>query len=231
MIKLSKRMSIMYSAVDAGKQYDILEGISLLKELSTVHFIESLDVVICLGIDPKKSEQNIRGSIFLPHGTGRDVCVIVFTQGTNVILAKNAGADFVGLDDLVNYVTNRKNKFDVVLATPDVMNTVVQLGPVLGPRGLMPNPKFGTVSHDIAEAVRRSKIGQIRYKNDKYGTIHASIGMISFSSDKLKENLVALIMDVKKNKPIKSKGVFFKKIMVSSSMGVALSINQNSLFL
>ncbi|CAG8999122.1 MAG: 50S ribosomal protein L1 [Candidatus Celerinatantimonas neptuna] len=229
MAKLSKRMRTIREKVDATKDYSINEAIVLLKELATAKFLESVDASINLGIDPRKSDQNVRGATVLPHGTGRTVRVAVFTQGANADAAKEAGADIVGMDDLAAQVKAGEMNFDVVIASPDAMRVVGQLGQILGPRGLMPNPKVGTVTPNVAEAVKNAKAGQVRYRNDKNGIIHTTIGKVDFDDDKIKQNLEALLNALTKAKPAQSKGQFIKKVSLSTTMGAGLSIDVASL--
>ncbi len=202
MAKLSKRMRVIREKVDGTKEYSINEAIALLKELATAKFVESVDVAVNLGIDARKSDQNVRGATVLPHGTGRDVRVAVFTQGANAEAAKAAGADLVGMDDLADLVKKGEMNFDVVIASPDAMRVVGQLGQILGPRGLMPNPKVGTVTPNVAEAVKNAKAGQVRYRNDKNGIIHTTLGKVSFNEVQLKENLEALLVALKKRQAL-----------------------------
>ena len=229
MAKLTKRMSVIRDKVDATKQYDINEAISLLKELATAKFVESVDVAVNLGIDARKSDQNVRGATVLPHGTGRSVRVAVFTQGANAEAAKAAGAELVGMEDLADQIKKGEMNFDVVIASPDAMRVVGQLGQVLGPRGLMPNPKVGTVTPDVATAVKNAKAGQVQYRTDKAGIIHATIGRKSFSDDQLKTNLVALIDALNKAKPASSKGVYLRKVALSSTMGAGVRVDHDGL--
>lgn len=229
MSKLSKRMRVIREKVDTAKQYDLDDAFLLLKKLATAKFTESVDVAVNLGIDARKSDQNVRGATVLPHGTGRSVRVAVFTQGANAEAANNAGAELVGMDDLAAQIRNGEMNFDVVIASPDAMRVVGQLGQILGPRGLMPNPKVGTVTPNIAEAVTNAKAGQIRYRNDKNGIIHTTIGKIDFDANKLKENLEALISALKKAKPATAKGLYIKKISLSTTMGAGLMIDQSAL--
>ncbi len=229
MAKLSKRARAIKEKVQAGKLYPILDAVSLLKELSSVKFGESLDVSVNLGVDPRKSDQNVRGSTVLPNGTGKVVRVAVFAQGANADAAKEAGADVVGFDDLAADVKAGKMDFDVVIATPDAMRVVGQLGQILGPRGLMPNPKVGTVTPNVVEAVQNAKAGQVRYRTDKGGIVHCTIGKVSFESAAVKQNLEALLADLKKIKPSAAKGVYMKKITVSSTMGPGLQVDLSSL--
>jgi len=209
-----------------ARDYDVNEAITLLKELATAKFTESVDVAVNLGIDARKSDQNVRGATVLPNGTGRDVRVAVFTSGDNAEKAKEAGADIVGMEDLAEQVKKGEMNFDVVVASPDAMRVVGQLGQILGPRGLMPNPKTGTVTPDVATAVKNAKAGQVRYRNDKNGIVHATIGRVDFDNDKLKENLEALLAALKKAKPSSAKGVYVKRISLSTTMGAGVSIDQ-----
>lgn len=229
MAKISKRLRLIRDKVDSGKQYSIEEAVSLLKELSTVKFAETVDVSINLGIDPRKSDQSVRGATTLPHGNGKDVRVAVFTQGANVEAAKAAGADLVGMDDLAAEIKAGKMDFDVVIASPDAMRVVGQLGQVLGPRGLMPNPKTGTVTPDVVTAIKNAKAGQVRYRAEKGGIVHGGIGKISFDVVALKENLEALLNDLKRAKPSTAKGVYLKKVALSTTMGPGIIIDQSSL--
>ncbi|MAG76171.1 MAG: 50S ribosomal protein L1 [Colwelliaceae bacterium] len=229
MAKLSKRARLIREKVDVLKDYEINEAIALLKELATAKFRESVDVAVNLGIDARKSDQNVRGATVLPHGTGRDVRVAVFTQGANADKAKEAGADVVGMEDLAEQVKAGQMDFDVVIATPDAMRVVGQLGQILGPRGLMPNPKVGTVTPDVVAAVNNAKAGQIRYRNDKNGIIHTTIGKADFDDAKLQENLEALLEALKKAKPANAKGQFIKKISLSTTMGAGVTVDQGTL--
>jgi large subunit ribosomal protein L1 len=229
MAKLSKRQRAINEKVDGSKQYSIEAAVALLKELSTVKFAETFDVSINLGIDPRKSDQSVRGATTLPHGNGKDVRVAVFTQGANAEAARAAGAEYVGMDDLAAEIKAGKMDFDVVIASPDAMRVVGQLGQVLGPRGLMPNPKTGTVTPDVVTAVKNAKAGQVRYRAEKGGIIHGGIGKISFDTIAIKENLEALISDLKKSKPSTSKGVYLQRIALSTTMGPGLVIDQSSL--
>lgn len=229
MAKLSKRMKVVREKVNPTKDYEINEAIALLKELATAKFVESVDASVNLGVDPRKSDQNVRGATVLPHGTGRVVRVAVFTQGANAEAAKEAGADLVGMDDLAEQVKKGEMNFDVVVASPDAMRVVGQLGQILGPRGLMPNPKTGTVTPNVAEAVKNAKAGQVRYRNDKNGIIHTTIGKVDFSEDKLKENLEALLAALKKAQPATAKGQFIKKVSLSTTMGAGMAVDQASL--
>ena len=229
MAKLSKRIKAIREKVDVEKQYGFEEAAALLSELSTVKFTECVDIAINLGVDPRKSDQVVRGASVLPHGTGKSVRVAVFTQGANAEAATAAGADIVGMDDLAAEIQQGKMDFDVVIASPDAMRVVGKLGQILGPRGLMPNPKVGTVTPDVAGAVKNAKSGQVRYRTDKAGIIHCSIGQIGFSEDAIKENVEFLLADLKKAKPASAKGVYVKKITLSSTMGPGLSVDTASL--
>lgn len=229
MAKLSKRQKAIREKIELGKQYDATEAFSLLKELSSVKFSESVEVAINLGVDPKKSDQVVRGATQLPNGTGKEVRVAVFTQGPNADAAKEAGADKVGMEDLAAEVKAGQMDFDVVIASPDAMRVVGQLGQILGPRGLMPNPKVGTVTPDVAQAVANAKAGQVRFRTDKAGIIHAAIGKVGFEPAALIQNLEALLVDLRKAKPSSAKGIYVEKISVSSTMGPGLSLDQASL--
>ncbi len=229
MAKLTKRAKLIRSKVDVTREYDINEAVALLKELTAGKFLESVDVAINLGIDARKSDQNVRGATVLPHGTGRTVRVAVFTQGANAEAAKAAGADIIGMEDLAEQVKKGVMDFDVVIASPDAMRVVGMLGQILGPRGLMPNPKTGTVTPNVAEAVKNAKAGQVRYRNDKNGIIHSTIGKIDFDADKLKENLESLLIALKRAKPSVAKGIFIKKVTISSTHGAGMTLNQASL--
>lgn len=211
------------------KNYEINEAVALLKELATAKFVESVDVAVNLGVDPRKSDQNVRGATVLPHGTGREVRVAVFTQGANAEAATEAGAELVGMDELAAQVKAGEMNFDVVIASPDAMRVVGQLGQILGPRGLMPNPKTGTVTPNVAEAVKNAKAGQVRYRNDKNGIIHSTIGKVDFEPAQLKENLEALLVALVKAKPASAKGVFLKKVSISTTMGAGVAVDQASL--
>nr|WP_253938763.1 50S ribosomal protein L1 [Hahella sp. HN01] len=227
---MTKRQKAIREKVQAGKAYSVEEAVTLLAELSgSVKFKESIDVSVNLGVDARKSDQVVRSSTVLPNGTGKTVRVAVFTQGANADKAKAAGADIVGMDDLAEEVKKGNLDFDVVIATPDAMRVVGQLGQILGPRGLMPNPKVGTVTADVESAVKNAKAGQIRYRTDKNGIIHAPLGNVEFSAEHIKQNLEALIADLKKIKPSSAKGVYLKKVTISSTMGPGLLIDQNSL--
>ena len=224
----TKRMRECYKDLDIGKVYQDLEAIKLLKDKSSVKFVESLDVSINLGIDPKKSDQNIRGSLVLPNGTGKSVKVAVFCDGDDAKKAKEAGADTVGMEELVDLVKKGDFDFDVVIATPDTMRIVSPLGQILGPKGLMPNPKVGTVSKDVEKAVKNAKSGQVQFRTDKGGIVHCSIGKVEFNEEMLVENLRALIAEIVKAKPSSAKGKYLKKISLSSSMGPSLELDQAS---
>ncbi len=229
MAKLNKRQKLAREKVDPNKQYSIDEAVAIIKELSTVKFEETIDAAINLGIDPRKSDQAVRGATSLPHGTGKTVRVAVFTQGANAEAAKEAGADLVGMEELADEVKKGNMDFDVVIADPAAMRVVGQLGTILGPRGLMPNPKTGTVTPDVAGAVKNAKAGQVRYRADKGGIIHGGIGRVTFDANAIKENLEALLADLKKAKPASAKGVFLKKISLSSTMGPGIVIDIASL--
>ncbi|MBT8097191.1 MAG: 50S ribosomal protein L1 [Woeseia sp.] len=229
MAGLSKRRKLWREKVSAEATYGVDEALALVKEFATTKFKESIDVSVNLGVDPRKSDQVVRGSTVLPHGTGKTVRVAVFAQGENAEKAKAAGADIVGFEDLAEKVKAGEMNFDVVIATPDAMRVVGQLGQILGPRGLMPNPKVGTVTADVETAVKNAKAGQVRYRTDKAGIIHAPIGRSDFEVDLLKGNLNALLADLKKAKPASAKGVFLKRLTVSSTMGPGVSVDQASL--
>ncbi|MBT3473910.1 MAG: 50S ribosomal protein L1 [Gammaproteobacteria bacterium] len=229
MAKMTKRAKAIAEKVEPGKIYDPAEAFNLLKELSTVKFGESVDVSINLGVDPRKSDQVVRGSTVLPNGTGKTVRVAVFTQGANADAAKEAGADVVGMDDLADSIKGGDLNFDVVIASPDAMGVVGKLGQILGPRGLMPNPKVGTVSPDVAGAVKNAKSGQVRYRTDKAGIIHCSLGKVDFNAEQLIGNLQALMVDLNKKKPSAAKGIFLKKVTVSTTMGPGLALDQSTL--
>ncbi|MBY6199651.1 50S ribosomal protein L1 [Vibrio hangzhouensis] len=229
MAKLTKRMRVIREKVDVTKEYEINEAVALLKELATAKFVESVDVAVNLGIDARKSDQNVRGATVLPHGTGREIRVAVFTQGANAEAAKEAGADIVGMEDLAEQVKKGEMNFDVVVASPDAMRVVGQLGTILGPRGLMPNPKVGTVTPNVAEAVKNAKAGQVRYRNDKNGIIHTTIGKVTFEANQLQENLEALLVALKKAKPSSAKGTFLKKVSISTTMGAGVAVDQSTL--
>ncbi|MEW6729573.1 MAG: 50S ribosomal protein L1 [Pseudomonadota bacterium] len=229
MAKLTKRQKAVREKVDAARAYPVKEAFSLLKELATSKFVESVDVAVNLGVDPRRSDQVVRGSTVLPRGTGKSVRVAVFAQGANAEAAKAAGAEIVGFEDLAESIKAGNMDFDVVIATPDAMRIVGQLGQILGPRGLMPNPKVGTVAMDPAAAVRNAKAGQVRYRTDKAGIIHCTIGKVSFDEEALLDNLNALIADLNKAKPSAAKGIYMKRITVSTTMGPGLQVDQASL--
>ena len=226
---VAKRHKPWAEQLPPGKQYPIDEALKLVKEFAKAKFDETVDVAVNLGIDASKSDQQVRGSTVLPNGTGKTVRVAVFTSGKNQDAAKAAGADIVGLEDLAEQVKKGEINFDVVIASPDAMRVVGQLGQILGPRGLMPNPKVGTVSPDVAGAVRNAKSGQVRYRVDKAGIVHCTIGKASFGADKLRENLLALLTDLQKAKPANSKGIYLKRVSVSSTMGPGVTVEQSSL--
>jgi large subunit ribosomal protein L1 len=229
MTKATKRMRLIAEKVDGDRAYEINEAVALLGDLSKTKFKESYDVSINLGVDPRKSDQVVRGATTLPHGTGKVVRVAVFAQGDNADRATAAGADLVGFDDLAEEVKAGKMDFDVVIATPDAMRIVGQLGKVLGPRGLMPNPKTGTVTPDVETAVKNAKAGQVQFRTDKAGIVHGSVGQVGFGVGQIKQNLEALMIDLKKAKPASAKGVYLKKITLSTTMGPGLAIDQSSL--
>ena len=231
MAKLSKKQKAIAEKLATGKQYTVDEALALLKDMPRAKFLESIDVSINLGVDPRKSDQVVRGSSVLPNGTGKTVRVAVFAQGANADAAKEAGADLVGFEDLAEQVKGGTIDFDVCIATPDAMRVVGQLGQILGPRGLMPNPKVGTVTADVATAVKNAKGGQVRYRTDKGGIIHASIGKVDFNVDALRQNLEALLADLNKAKPSTAKGVYIQKVTVSSTMGPGIPVDRNSLSL
>lgn len=229
MAKLSKRAKAIREKLEMGKLYGIDEALELLKSMPPVKFEQSVDVSVNLGVDPRKSDQQVRGSTVLPNGTGKTVRVAVFAQGANADAAKEAGADIVGFDDLADSIKGGKMDFDVVIASPDAMRVVGQLGQILGPRGLMPNPKVGTVTPDVAGAVKNAKAGQVRYRTDKAGIIHCAIGKVNFDANKLKENLDALLADLNKAKPSAAKGTYIKKVTLSSTMGPGIAVDKSSL--
>lgn len=229
MSKLTKKDKLISQKLDRAKSYSVGEAVALLTEFSSPKFKESIDVSVNLGVDPRKSDQVVRGSTLLPHGTGKTVRVAVFAQGENANKAKDAGADIVGFDDLAESIAAGNMDFDVVIATPDAMRVVGKLGQVLGPRGLMPNPKVGTVTADVATAVRNAKAGQVRYRTDKKGIIHGGIGKIGFDAASVQGNLEALLSDLKRAKPASSKGIYVQKVVLSSTMGPGILIDQSSL--
>tara|TARA_R110000772_G_scaffold265950_1_gene387829 strand:+ start:133 stop:828 length:696 start_codon:yes stop_codon:yes gene_type:complete len=229
MAKLTKKAKLIAEKLEAGKIYPIEDAVALIAQFATSKFKESIDVSINLGVDPRKSDQAVRGATTLPHGTGKDVRVAVFAQGENAEKAKAAGADLVGFEDLAESIKGGVLDFDVVIASPDAMRIVGQLGTILGPRGLMPNPKVGTVTPDVEGAVRNAKSGQVRYRTDKNGIIHGGIGKTDFEASAVKGNLEALLIDLKKAKPSSAKGNYVKKIVLSSTMGPGIQIDQSSL--
>ncbi len=229
MAKISKRFKVIVDKVVPGKAYPLDEALAMLKSFPPAKFAESLDIAVNLGIDPRKSDQVVRGSTVMPNGIGKSVRVAVFAQGANAEAARAAGADIVGFDDLAEKVKAGEMNFDVVIATPDAMRVVGQLGQILGPRGLMPNPKVGTVTPDPATAVKNAKAGQVRFRADKAGIIHATIGKLSFEAKALRENMQALLADLHKAKPSTAKGIYVKKIVVSSTMGPGIIVDQASL--
>ncbi len=229
MAKLSKRFKGYAGKIKPGQSYGFDEAVKLIQDFPAAKFVESVDVAINLGVDPRKSDQVVRSSTVLPHGTGKSVRVAVFAQGNNAEAAKAAGADIVGFEDLAEQVKAGNMDFDVVIASPDAMRIVGQLGQILGPRGLMPNPKVGTVTPDVAGAVKNAKAGQVRYRTDKAGIIQCTIGRVNFSATQLKENLAALLVDLNKVKPSTAKGVYLKKISLSSTMGPGVIVDQSTL--
>ena len=229
MAKRSRRLSAIREKVDRGKLYDISEALDLLKETSSAKFSESVDVSVNLGVDPRKSDQVVRGSTVMPNGIGKESRVAVFAQGAAADAAREAGADIVGMDDLAEQVTAGNLDFDVVIAAPDAMRVVGKLGRILGPRGLMPNPKVGTVTPDVAGAVRNAKAGQVQYRTDRAGIIHCTIGKVAFEADALKQNLDALLGDLNKAKPGTSKGVYMKKVTLSTTMGPGVGVDKATL--
>ena len=229
MAKLTKREKALQGKIDRNKLYAVSDALKLAKEAATAKFDESIDVAVSLGIDPRKSDQLVRGSVVLPAGTGKTVRVAVFAQGDKAEAAKAAGADIVGFDDLAADVKAGNMNFDVVIATPDAMRVVGQLGQILGPRGLMPNPKVGTVTMDVATAVANAKAGQVQYRTDKGGIVHSTIGRASFAPEKLQENLKALVDALVKAKPASSKGQYLRKIAVSSTMGAGIRVDASTL--
>ena len=229
MAKLTKRQKAIAEKIEAGKAYNFEEAATLLASLPAAKFVESYDIAVNLGVDPRKSDQVVRSATVLPHGTGKTVRVAVFTQGPAAEAALAAGADRVGMDDLAAEMKGGDLNYDVVIASPDAMRVVGQLGQVLGPRGLMPNPKVGTVTPDVATAVKNAKAGQVRYRTDKNGIIHTSVGKVGFEAVKLKENVEALIADLKRIKPASSKGIYVKRVTLSTTMGPGLVIDQSSL--
>lgn len=229
MAKLTKRAKAIREKVDVDKQYALDDALALVKEVSTVKFVESVDIAVNLGIDTRKGDQVVRGATVLPNGSGKKVRVAVFTEGDNAKAATDAGADVVGMDELAAQMKGGDLNFDVVIASPDAMRIVGQLGQVLGPRGLMPNPKVGTVTPDVATAVKNAKFGQVRYRADKAGIVHCSVGTVAFEVKALKENILSVMEALNKAKPITAKGVYVKKVSVSSTMGPGIEIDQASL--
>ncbi len=229
MAHLSKRQKAIAALVQAGKQYSVEEAVAVIDALPAAKFKESIDISVNLGVDPRKSDQVVRGASVLPAGTGKTVRVAVFAQGANADAAREAGADIVGFDDLAASIQGGDLNFDVVIATPDAMRVVGKLGTILGPRGLMPNPKVGTVTADVATAVRNAKGGQVRYRVDKAGIIHTPVGQVGFSAEAIRQNVEALLADLKKAKPATSKGIYIKKLTLSTTMGPGLVIDQAAL--
>ena len=229
MAKLTKRQKLIAEKIDADAVYSVAEGFDLIKSLPQSKFVESVDVSVNLGVDPRKSDQVVRGATVLPNGTGKTVRVAVFTQGDNVQAAKDAGADIVGFEDLADEVKKGNMDFDVVIASPDAMRIVGQLGQILGPRGLMPNPKVGTVTPNVAEAVKNAKSGQVRFRTDRAGIIHCRIGSVEFDSAKLEENLESLLVALNKGKPSSAKGTFLKKVSVSTTMGPGVVVDHTGI--
>ena len=229
MAKLTRRQRAFAEKIEEGRLYAIDEAVSILNELSTVKFKESIDVSINLGVDPRKSDQVVRGATVLPNGTGKNVRVAVFAQGDKAEEATAAGADVVGMEDLAESVKGGEHNFDVVIATPDSMRVVGQLGQVLGPRGLMPNPRLGTVTADVGDAVKNAKAGQVRFRADKNGIIHGGVGKVGFEPAAIRENVEALIADLKKAKPATAKGTYLQKVTISTTMGAGIQIDQASL--
>ena len=229
MAKLTKKQKLIAEKFDSEKFYALPDALEILSSVSSSKFKEALDVSVNLGVDPRKSDQVVRGATTLPHGTGKDVIVAVFAQGENAEKAQQAGADVVGFEDLGEEIKGGKIDFDVLIATPDAMRIVGQLGKVLGPRGLMPNPKTGTVTTDVEVAVKNSKSGQVQFRTDKAGLVHGRVGQLGFTAEQIKENIQALLVDLKKAKPAAAKGVYLKKLTLSSTMGPGLNIDQASL--
>ena len=228
-MRLSKRQKAWANKITAGKVYPVQQAVALVKECATAKFVESFDIAINLGIDSRKSDQGVRGAIVLPHGTGRQVRVAVFAQGDKAAAARSAGADIVGFEDLAETIKGGEFAFDVLIATPDSMRIVGTLGQILGPRGLMPNPKVGTVTADVAGAVKNAKSGQVQYRNDKNGIVHCTVGNVGFEAQALAENIKALMGGLMKSKPASAKGVYFKKVTISSTMGPAVLVDVSSL--
>ena len=229
MAKLTKKQKLIAEKFDSEKFYALSDALEILSSVSSSKFKEALDVSVNLGVDPRKSDQVVRGATTLPHGTGKDVRVAVFAQGENAEKAQQAGADVVGFEDLGDEIKGGKIDFDVLIATPDAMRIIGQLGKVLGPRGLMPNPKTGTVTTDVEVAVKNSKSGQVQFRTDKAGLVHGRVGQLGFTAEQIKENIQALLVDLKKAKPAAAKGVYLKKLTLSSTMGPGLNIDQASL--
>ena len=229
MAKLTKKQKLIAEKFDSEKLYALPDALDMLSSISSNKFKEAIDISVNLGVDPRKSDQVVRGATTLPHGTGKEVKVAVFAQGENAEKAENAGADVVGFEDLGEEIKGGKIDFDVLIATPDAMRIVGQLGKVLGPRGLMPNPKTGTVTTDVEVAVKNSKSGQVQFRTDKAGLIHGRVGQLGFTAEQIKENIQALLVDLKKTKPAAAKGVYLKKVTLSSTMGPGLNIDQASL--
>tara|TARA_A100001011_G_scaffold128811_1_gene135806 strand:+ start:682 stop:1377 length:696 start_codon:yes stop_codon:yes gene_type:complete len=229
MAKLTKKQKLVAEKFDSEKLYALPDALEMLSSISSNKFKEAIDISVNLGVDPRKSDQVVRGATTLPHGTGKEVKVAVFAQGENAEKAENAGADVVGFEDLGEEIKGGKIDFDVLIATPDAMRIVGQLGKVLGPRGLMPNPKTGTVTTDVEVAVKNSKSGQVQFRTDKAGLIHGRVGQLGFTAEQIKENIQALLVDLKKTKPAAAKGVYLKKLTLSSTMGPGLNIDQASL--
>lgn len=229
MAKLTKKQKLIAEKFDSEKLYALPDALEMLSSISSNKFKEAIDISVNLGVDPRKSDQVVRGATTLPHGTGKEVKVAVFAQGENAEKAENAGADVVGFEDLGEEIKGGKIDFDVLIATPDAMRIVGQLGKVLGPRGLMPNPKTGTVTTDVEVAVKNSKSGQVQFRTDKAGLIHGRVGQLGFTAEQIKENIQALLVDLKKTKPAAAKGVYLKKLTLSSTMGPGLNIDQASL--
>ncbi|NLO80750.1 MAG: 50S ribosomal protein L1 [Xanthomonadaceae bacterium] len=229
MAKLTKRQKLFAEKIDPTRFYPVEEALGLIKELANAKFVESVDVAVNLGVDPRRSDQVVRGSTVLPHGTGKQVRVAVFAQGAKAEEAREAGADVVGFEDLAQQMQGGDLNYDVVIATPDAMGVVGRLGPVLGPRGLMPNPRVGTVTPDVAQAVRNAKAGQVRYRTDKAGIIHCTIGKVDFEVEALRENLAALVSDLNRLKPSAAKGVYMRRLTLSSTMGPGVKVDLSTL--
>ncbi|VFP79041.1 50S ribosomal protein L1 [Buchnera aphidicola] len=225
----SKKKQFNQKKKKKKKNYKINKAIEILKKIKPANFIESIDVAFNLNINPKKSEQNVRGSVILPHGTGKKIKIAVFTTGKNIKIAQSYGADFVGMEDLANIIKKQKIKFDLIIASPEAMELVGKLGPILGPRGIMPNPKFGTVTKNIKKSIKDARKGKINYKNDKNGIIHSNFGKINFSNKNLYENFLALYHSIKQSKPAQLKGIYYKKISISTTMGPGINIDHLSL--